>query len=500
MLGLSVGVAVAGAVAGAGCVGDDPALGGGGTAPPPGPSDDGGGDGSKDGGGTPGACTAADSTCVGATLHACRADGSGFDDKPCALGCAPAPAHCKAPTASATGVAAADLDGAGLSSTIIAANGTLNSETGEITGGTRGANVNPDAREVIAGIAFHVAVVPNTTPAQKIGVFSFADLTVGDGRTITLTGANAVALVSAKSVVVLGILDARGACVAGAGGPGGGHGGGAALATGAGKGTVGVSNSSDQTCGGGGGAHGDNGGSSAGLGTTSAGGLPYGDATLLPFLGGSGGGRGGDANSGVANTGGLGGGGGGALHLVAGDQIVIGGGTTRGGVNAGGCGGAGAKIPAQNLSGAGGGGGSGGSILVEAPIVKLDAQAALVANGGTAGGGAAGSNASAVDGSPGAFTTNQAQGFSGGAGAGGCGAGGFGGASATAPSTVKGANGTVLGTGCAGGGGGGAGRIRINSTSGNAILVTGTALISPPFGDVSSHAEAVSTQGVLATK
>jgi hypothetical protein len=264
----------------------------------------------------------------------------------------------------------------------IIVNAQINSSTGEITNGVRAANADPNAREVLSGIAFHQVDIPGAG-GKKLGIFSFAKLTIGDGRLVVGVGTNALALASADEISILGTLDMRGTCVSNAAGPGGGTGGTVAgIATGDGKGAAGASNQSFSISGGGGGGYGDNGGSTfqGGVGQTTPGGLPYGNITLVPLLGGSGGGRGGDANSTSANTGGIGGGGGGAVQLVAKNEITVGGGSALAGINAGGCGGRGAAIPNLNLSGAGGGGGSGGAILLVAPTVKLDIMGELVAN------------------------------------------------------------------------------------------------------------------------
>jgi hypothetical protein len=482
------------------CVGDDPVSASGAGTDGGGTTVDGGG-GGTDGGATDdasGGCTPADSVCNGTVLHHCRANGT-FEDTSCDLGCADTPTpHCKTLVPSANGVVAADLDGTGLGTVAIVVSTTMNSDTGEIAG-LRTANVDPTAREVISGIAFHTAAIPGAAGA-KIGIFSFADLTIGDGKIVSVQGTNAVALTSAKDITDLGLLDVRGPCTAGTAGPGGGKGGTVAgLAAGQGKGTAGASNASDATSGGGGGGFGDNGGNTTqlGVGGTTAGGAPYGVPSLVPLLGGSGGGRGGDTNAASQTTGGNGGGGGGAIQLVAVSQILIGGGSTVGGINAGGCGGAGAATVA-NGAGAGGGGGSGGAILLEAGTVKIDVFGALVANGGSGGGGAAGANATAGSGKPGALTWDQTTAASlyyGSAVSSSCGNGGEGGSSAATPAVTKGKNGALGGTGgCTGGAGGSAGRIRLNSIAGAATLV-GSAYTSPRLADMSSHAEVLATQG-----
>lgn len=493
----------------AACVGDDPGAtssSSSGGASSGNTSSSGGSSGASGDGGP---CTAGEKSCDGDKLRTCKGDGT-FDSLTCTTGCiAGPPAHCKRIVPSANGVTSADLDGDGLMPVIVTVTATLDTDTGEISNGVRGANVDPTKREVINGIAFHTTDIPGTT-GKKIGVFSFAKLSIGDGKKITAIGTNALAIASATDILLAGQIDMRGTCAASAGGPGGGNGGKVGVPpTGGdplGAGKNGVSNSSDTNSGGSGGGYGDSGGNGTRLAPANQqtnGGLNYGNEKLVPLLGGSGGGRGGDGNSAAQSSGGAGGGGGGAIMMIAVEKITIGG-STFSGINAGGCGGQGGTIMASTSgTGCGGGGGSGGAILIEAPDVKLDVEGSLVANGG-AGGGGANSNGggTAQAGTAGAFTWNQT-GTHGSMPLGtGCGAGGFGGASndvaSTPDSTNKGENGALGGTGyCGGGGGGGVGRIRINTRSGTMVIVDASGLVSPKFEDTSSHAEKPATQGKI---
>ena len=244
-----------------------------------------------------GSCTAGEKSCDGDKLRTCKGDGT-FDSLTCTTGCsAGPPAHCKRIVPSANGVVSADLDGDGLMPVIVTVTATLNTDTGEITNGVRGPNVDPTKREVINGIAFHVADIPGAT-GKKIGVFSFAKLSIGDGKKITAIGTNALAIASATDILLAGQIDMRGTCAASAGGPGGGNGGKVGVPpTGdtLGVGKNGVSNSSDTNSGGSGGGYGDNGGNGTRLAPPvqqTTGGLNYGNEKLVPLLGGSGGGRG----------------------------------------------------------------------------------------------------------------------------------------------------------------------------------------------------------------
>jgi len=173
----------------------------------------------------------------------------------------------------------------------------------------------------------------------------------------------------------------------------------------------------------------------------------YGTPEITPLVGGSSGGSG-SFGAGA---------GGGAVQLVAGGQFSLGEGTS---INVGG--GGGAPAVSSNFGDNSSGGGSGGSILIEAKGVQINGI--LAANGG----GGGGVSATGTNGTP------DAKPAPGGASAG-VGAGGAGGAA----SSIDGATPASVEPGPVGGGGGGVGRIRINSTSG-AALIAANAVLSPP--------------------
>lgn len=501
----------------AACVGSDPTPGGDGTSSSSSgnASSSGGGSsgttssgGSSGTSGTPGPCVANEKSCEGNELETCNAAGTGFEPtaETCANGCvAGPPAHCKQIVPSPNGVLPADLAGADLTPMTVTVSATLDTDTGEITG-LRGKNLDATKREVIAGVAFHTAVLPGAT-SKKVGIFSFAKLAIAVQKTITAVGTNALVIASASDVQISGTLDMRGTCLDSAGGPGGGNGGKIGVPpTGdvLGVGKDGITGNGTMNSGGSGGGHGDDGGTASRFATPTQqrfGGQAYGSATIVPLLGGSGGGRGGENQT---TAGGAGGGGGGAVQIVAVGKITVGG-APLSGINAGGCGGRGAATGGQAGSGAGGGGGSGGAILLEAPEVKLEPGGFIVVNGGGGGGGTSSTGGgTAGHGSNGAF--NQT-GASGGGATGtvnstACGVGGIGGSSndtTTDPdSTNKGGVGALGGGGaCSGGGGGAVGRIRVNTRTGSMIVVDATGKVSAKFDDMNSKGDKASTQGIL---
>jgi hypothetical protein len=260
---------------------------------------------------------------------------------------------------------------------------------------------DPSVRDVQSGIAYRQT-------SSNIAVVTFRSLIVPVGATLRFVGARAVAIASATTMRIDGIVDIRPASSDGTtvcpgtsapggflgGAPGsysyGSHGGSQSPARpGAGPG-AGVGG----TGAGSGAGHANQGGASC-AGACNDGGVSY-DLALLDtadFHGGSGGGGGCGASPfcNATNTGGTGGGGGaggGAIRLVAASSIEIGGGSTVGGVNAGGCGGGRAQDSTNDAGSqfcCGGGGGSGGAIVIEAPRVQLDSRAALNASGGGGG-------------------------------------------------------------------------------------------------------------------
>jgi len=178
------------------------------------------------------------------TLTACRADGTGFDDRACSLGCIATPAaHCVGivpsngiPVATLTD-GDADLDTTGV--------GVLdvNTDTGAIAG-VRAAGPGYDGASHI----YFATVVQASAPT--IGVFAFGSLHVAAGTTVRAHGGNALALVAEGTIEIDGIVDVTGgatACTSGVtdlaqcAGPGGMTGGGPqASASGAGAGTFGT--------------------------------------------------------------------------------------------------------------------------------------------------------------------------------------------------------------------------------------------------------------------
>ncbi len=220
--------------------------------------------------------------------------------------------------------------------------------------------------------------------------------------------------------------------------------------------------------GGAGGAFGGIGGVGGDAGTAIGGdGAP---AVPLSFLrGGCPGGRGGDGAGSNANNG-NGGASGGGLYLIAGKEISV-----AATINASGMGGAGgARGLALDFGGGGGGGGSGGLIGFDAPRVRLEATARLVANGGGGGGGGgtgAGANAG-VDGRDPDLASGAPPFGAAGGGPGLPGGNAGGGGAAAGIAAMSGLNAS---NGGAGGGGGGVGHIAIFS----AEVSDGGAVFSP---------------------
>jgi hypothetical protein len=265
-------------------------------------------------------------------------------------------------------------------------------------------------------IAFHATTFSQDAGGPSLTVLVVRSLVVEQGRVLTLTGANPIAIEALDSIHVLGTLLVSAGRYAADAGPG-----------------TNVQNTYSGTDqGAAGGSH--CGGGGTGIITPYPPAPAYGGSTLIPFAGGS---------YGCSPTGGPGGG---AVQLVARNVIEIG---PCGEVYASGLGG---RVP-------GGGGGSGGSILIEAPTVSL-AGALLAAGGSSAG--------STTPGNDGTDNGTQAGGV------------GFlnGGAGSTGTS-IDGGIGGYLSTGDNDwGGGGGAGWIRINSTGGNATPQAG-AVVNP---------------------
>lgn len=213
--------------------------------------------------------------------------------------------------------------------------------------------------------------------AEKIAVFTFDAIGIGDGMIVTASGGRPLALLSYSDVTIAGTgrIDVSGASAVlqnpGRGGPGGGAGGAG------GQGGPGQGRGYGQGSGGGG--FGGRGGRGA-----PSGGRTYGNL-LRGLKGGSGGGG---AFSSLGGSGGGGGGGGGALEIVALGTITVGG---NGIVTMGGRGASSTRLHTN-----GGGGGSGGGVLLSGNAVRVnsivDARGGIggTANRGIVGGGGGG--------------------------------------------------------------------------------------------------------------
>ncbi len=190
--------------------------------------------------------------------------------------------------------------------------------------------------------------------AEKIAVFTFDGILIGNGMTLTASGDRPLALLSYSDVTLAGIGSINVSGTAGSGGnPGHGGPGGGDGDSGRGAG------------GSGSGGSGGSGGGFGGAGGGTSGGRAYGNL-LRSLKGGSGGGR--------SSLGG--GGGGGAIEIVALGDISVGG----AGILA--MGGSGGSNTARGSSG-GGGGGSGGGILLKGDSIEINSI--LAAQGGRGG-------------------------------------------------------------------------------------------------------------------
>ena len=297
-----------------------------------------------------------------------------------------------------------------------------------------------------------VEAIVTQSDGSKVHVFVVKSLTVEPSGHITVNGPGLpLVIVSLGDMTILGPIDvhAEGDRAMGGGfqstqngqkgaGPGGGP-----PASGVAATTKGAGAGGGSYCGKGGP------GAVEAMSTTQAGPAtaPYGTPEIVPLVGGSSGGSG-SFGSGA---------GGGAVQLVAGGQFSLGSGIY---INVGG--GGGAPAVSSNFGDNSSGGGSGGSILIEAKGVQI--AGILAANGG----GGGGVSAVGINGTP------DAKPAPGGAHAG-DGAGGAGGAAMS----IDGATPASVDPGPVGGGGGGVGRIRINSTSGAAVIAA-SAILSPP--------------------
>lgn len=385
-------------------------------------------------------CQPSSTACTDATLATCDADGRPTATRECPLGCAPDEPRCLAIVPSNDlGQFLAEAETA---PDLVLADGDMLDSAGHIW------------RD---GVRTSIAVPTHLLPAQPNGVpirvYLFGSVSIGTTDLALWTQNRdeetpAIAIVSARDVVVRGTINLTGVSLPDPGNEYGTP----YLAPGSiarGQPCVGsdpvVTAVAEPGAGGGGnaGAGGDGGSAGTGQGqhAGSRGATSPVLSTLEPLRGGCAGGY-------LAETGGSGGG---ALQMVSGSRISLGAGAA---INAGGAGG---STPLSSY-GAGGGGGAGGGILLEAPVIELGARAGLAANGG--GGGGAGGN----PGAPGRVSLEPAPG-----GVGcrnddtACSSGGAGAANNVAARSGVAA---IPRTGAepqAGGGGGGIGVIRINT-------------------------------------
>ena len=371
------------------------------------------------------------STCDGAVLESCDAEGLPLADETCQLSCVAAPtAHCAylSPRYLPDICDAA----AAMPSLTINASATIDTALDTNCTGT---------------------VVPQTG-GPPICVLRYGTINVMSGRTLTLTGSRVAALVSDGDLTVAGIIDASANGLTH--GPGGGT-----LTSGA------LSNS---TTGAGGAGYATAGG--AGGNQTVAGGAANGGAAFDPLSGTVmvGGARGARPTIGLGVSGG---GGGGALLLVSCRGNVVVSGTLD-------LGGGGANPGFDQIIGAqlsligGGGGGTGGYGVIQGLGVQVTGS--VFANGGGGGGGGA-SDTSGTVGGDGPRSASSASGGNGAVvGGSSGGSGGIGGRQGGGP----GVGNPPVSQGSPGGGGGAMGRFQSYTPTGVTPTLT-PASSSPNF-------------------
>jgi len=412
------------------------------------PVADGGGDGPS------AACTPNTTVCASGQLTVCGAAGTVQSTETCAIACASSGDTCQE-LAPSNGLAA-ELDGASAGPDAVFSTGdtVFNSDTGDVT-----SNGGP-------------FTVPSTLHSQgnglpQIRVFQFKSLAIRTHTTIT--GTNAIALVSHGDVEIAALIEIAGRGITPA--PG------AITATSACQG--GDSSVADPTgsttrvpgAGGAGfGTTGGNGGSAirsgASLAPGGARGSIAGVVTLEPLRGGC---RGGNVLSPQdAFWATSSGGGGGALQVSSRTHITV---TSAGIIDAGGGGADGGK--------SGAGGGAGGALVLEAPQVSVDGT--LAANGG--GGGCFNTNG---ENGQVAYRAGSLEAKGGSCNAAnGVGSGGNGGTKDMAPTDgVNASTTTVVPDG--GGGGGAAGRVHVNTLAGT-FTKGSVSLVSPLASEAMIH-------------
>jgi hypothetical protein len=218
-----------------------------------------------------------------------------------------------------------------------------------------GTQLDTDSGVVTSSSGVQVTSVVVTQGATSIRVFLGRSFSIGN---VTVTGTNAFAVVAGGTITVTGQVAANGR--SDASGPG-------SQRSGACVGTdVAVSCSQECGPGAGGGGNATAGGDGGGNGVHPLAGTPV--TSFTPLLGGCRGGSFHDSMRGIMNRGG---GGGGAVELVALGGIVL---ISGGAINVGGGGGW-----------SNSGGGSGGTLVLEAPHIRIEGPIGIGANGGAGG-------------------------------------------------------------------------------------------------------------------
>jgi hypothetical protein len=369
--------------------------------------------------------------CDGNDLVLCNGEGTAEVDENCSLGCSATELRCNDVKPSNGLAPYLDMT-AGEPDLDLGTKATINTDDGTVM-----VDGNP--------VAVKSATMAQTS-APTIRVFVVHSLTTTD---VTITGSNALAVVSNGDLKINGVFAASGnTALSGAG----------AFNDGTCRGgDVTIVGSAATVSGAGGGGFGRPGGvggtatSDDGIAFGGIGGTATGNPTLVPLRGGC------DSGKLGVNAKGSGGG---AVQLVSRTQIAISG-----------------VVAANGSSSIGGG--SGGGILLEAPVVEV--RGGVVANGGAGAGGCTlalpGENGR-LDAKPATGGVGCANGANGGNG----GAGNSG--------TGDGASINLAGTGIlivfAGHGGGGVGRIRVNTVSGG-LHATGLFSPNPSSGTIASR-------------
>lgn len=373
--------------------------------------------------------------CDDTALVRCNADGTAEVNESCALGCDASDHRCSN-LAPSNGLAPFLDEARSHPDLNLGDSSTINTDTGVVTVGSSAVPVKTDTLAQSGAPMIRVLIVHSLTAKQ-----------------VSVTGQNALAVVSDGDIDIQGTFDASAKSFA--------HGAGAFIdggcAGGRGQSLKGAQGGSG---GGGFGLPGGSGGAGAGDENTATGGMPgaaTGNESLVPLRGGCDGGiTGGTVEAGA---------GGGAVQLVSQTRIAVSGTLT---VNGGG--GNGWET----------GGGSGGGIVLEAATVEVTGT--IVANGGGGGGSA---YSAAADGRLDAQPASGGAGFANGFVVGGHGGGG--GATTSGAGNgeqTAGVNKTVV---SGGGGGGGVGRIRINTAPDGLHATMATFSPNPSHGELGTR-------------